>query len=740
MRPKFRRRRGEEGASLLIALAFMLVFALLVTALLQFSVTSFKASNTIVDRARASYSADAGVDTAIAQIRQDTTMQRGRDTALGGSACGPVSFSGADSTTPEASTSCSALPDSGAVRPGMNNFPANALLTTTGNVTLNGSGTLKTNANVYSDGGINLNGATLDAYDNMVSARQGCSPGIPGQQWITVKAECGISPSAPQYPDGTPPNYVSQVSGNLPLNRGPANCNTTNGIATFSSGYWTDPKKLTNLPGNCLAGVYYFQPGIFYFNFAGRSTLGHIWRINGIVVGGTPRGSWYSAGAVPPTPGANATQSVACDESQAGVQFVFGGDSQVQLDPPSTTAVSSLELCPSTDSRGDRIAIYGGADCTSCNTDQIVTALNPSKFTNNNDYGTNTGNCVQGVYASGGNANSFCTLPQPSSGPQPTTSAIDGLIATSDTNKKSATISFSDFDWSTNALGIPLEQQPDYPAGLQIQSVKIVVRHREPSVGETARIDVSGLTKNGTRTCVATPTPGADAGPWNYDGWAAAASVTPPPAWTPPGTDVLHDALICTNGTGLGNGTQITSTKGGGAGAQDIAKSLQVDYTVDYSGPGNLSTRPPQIDGLQVILTFSPLVIPQGGCVTGSDGFAPCSFINNAAGAAGHAGIWGTTYAPNAFLGIADNSFDFGGAANIVFNRGTIVASADLTGLPLPASDNKGRFRLGNGTGRTVQIVSNSDNQRVRALVRVVDSAAAPGLFAVVRQWSTAKP
>jgi hypothetical protein len=332
--------------------------------------------------------------------------------------------------------------------------------------------------------------------------------------------------------------------------------------------------------------------------------------------------------------------------------------------------------------------------------------------------------------------------PPPTSGP--TTSPIDGLIAQGvppgggGGGNKTETITVSGFDWSTNALNIAPAVQPDFPPGLQIQSVQVVVRHRESDVQETPSITVTALTGGGTKTCTAAPTPGSNAGPWNYDGWTLVSGLTPPPSWTPPGTDVLHAALPCTGGTGLGNGTQITATRGNGFNAQDLAKSLSVDYNV--TAPlGTLTLKPPQLDGLQVVVTLVPQVAPQDGCTTGAPGGPPCSFFSNNAGAQGHAGIWGTIYTPNAFIGISGQSFDFSGATNIVFNRGVIVSSTDLTGLP--SNDDKGRFRLGDGSGRTVELISNpASYARVRALVRIVDSATASphGFLAVVRQWSTA--
>jgi Tfp pilus assembly protein PilX len=749
IRRTVRRAHGEEGASLIIAMAFLLLFALLLTALLSFAVTSFGTVGNVADRMRLTYAADAAVDTAVQHIRQDPNMQVGRNSAYSGSQACDLTYQPTDGT-PTASASCTPQVNSGAVRAGMDGNPANAILTTSGGITATGTGTLNANANVYSDGGITLNGgATLDAYDNAITARGACTPTIPGVQWRAVQTQCNVSASAPQYHDGDPPtSYVSQLgSGTLPLNKGPAACAGTNGIATFSPGYWTDPKKLTSLPGGCLAGVYYFRPGVYYFNLASRA--GDVWSIKGRVVGGTPLGNWYSGGTAPPVPGANATAPVACDITQPGVQFVFGGNTQIHLDP-NGGAASSLELCPSTDSHGDRISVYGALSCASCNSDPIVAAFNPSNFNNNNNYTNNApNNCPSGAY--GGSTPSWCTLPQPpppSSGP--TTPPIDGKVAEGIApgggggGNKTETITFGGYDWSANNLGIALDQQPDIPPGLLIQSIQIVVRHREPDVQETPSITVGALVKSGNgtaqKTCTATPKPGSSAGPWNYDGWSLASTLTPPPTWTPPGTDVLNPPLACTGGTGLGNGSQITATRGNGANAQDLAKSLTVDYNVNAT-LGSLQQHPPQLDGLQIIVTLIPQVAPQGGCTTGDPGGPPCSFLLNNAGAQGHAGIWGTVYTPNAFIGISGSSFDFASSTNIVFNRGVIVSSMDIAGLP--ATDDKGRFRLGDGSGRTVELVSNpASYARVRALVRIVDSATASphGFLTVVRQWSTAKP
>src|SRR4051794_13389551 len=61
--------RGEDGQSLLIALAFLAFISLIVTALLQFGFASVKATATIRTNRSQAYDADAAMDAAIAKIR-----------------------------------------------------------------------------------------------------------------------------------------------------------------------------------------------------------------------------------------------------------------------------------------------------------------------------------------------------------------------------------------------------------------------------------------------------------------------------------------------------------------------------------------------------------------------------------------------------------------------------------------------------------------------------------------------
>src|SRR5262245_6468054 len=72
-----RRMRGEEGASLMLAMAFIVLFALMLTALLAFATTSFQSQATVNKLGHAADSAAAGIDTAIARVRNDPQMLLG---------------------------------------------------------------------------------------------------------------------------------------------------------------------------------------------------------------------------------------------------------------------------------------------------------------------------------------------------------------------------------------------------------------------------------------------------------------------------------------------------------------------------------------------------------------------------------------------------------------------------------------------------------------------------------------
>ena len=66
-----RRRRGEEGTSLILALAFLMVFALLIPAILDLGTTNVLATSKLKDQRSTVYASDGAMDGAIQYLRRN---------------------------------------------------------------------------------------------------------------------------------------------------------------------------------------------------------------------------------------------------------------------------------------------------------------------------------------------------------------------------------------------------------------------------------------------------------------------------------------------------------------------------------------------------------------------------------------------------------------------------------------------------------------------------------------------
>jgi hypothetical protein len=90
-----------------------------------------------------------------------------------------------------------------------------------------------------------------------------------------------------------------------------------------------------------------FDPGTYYFDFTTTGT--HVWSPQKTVVGGTPTGT--KSNTAPAVPGACVNPITT--SAAVGVQFVFGGDSRVDL------GASNWEICASYHAASIPTAIYG---------------------------------------------------------------------------------------------------------------------------------------------------------------------------------------------------------------------------------------------------------------------------------------------------------------------------------------------------------------------------------------------
>ncbi len=108
----------------MLAMAFIVFFALVLTALLSFSITSFESQATIQKNAENAYAAAAAIDTAVARVRNDPTMLLGGPAPCSGTLLTYHPTNGA----PDAPVTCTPVAGTDAVQPGVGG-PANALLT-----------------------------------------------------------------------------------------------------------------------------------------------------------------------------------------------------------------------------------------------------------------------------------------------------------------------------------------------------------------------------------------------------------------------------------------------------------------------------------------------------------------------------------------------------------------------------------------------------------------------------------
>jgi hypothetical protein len=135
---------------------------------------------------------------------------------------------------------------------------------------------------------------------------------------------------------------------------------TGSGVITFTQGYYgMKPDDLVKkYKSTCSGVVMHFKPGNYYFDYPGT------WDLSNASYN-PPGGKIKVVGGeeTNPTDLAGRKMGVACDEASAGVQFMFGGDSKINVDGTGAESASEgLELCgplANAANTPQRISIYG---------------------------------------------------------------------------------------------------------------------------------------------------------------------------------------------------------------------------------------------------------------------------------------------------------------------------------------------------------------------------------------------
>jgi hypothetical protein len=340
-----RRDNAEEGSALVIALLFLAVFGLLIGGILSLTQANLKTTGAIRARASNDYTGAAAVDGAVNYARNVA--------AVGGSAYDQTCFS-LPAATVNANTQvdvrCTGRSGSGTSTspfPASASQPSQAILGTS--VAANADGLVVAAAtSAHVQGPVAIAHTLNVGLASTVTATPGASSPVSAQTCtitgtVTPAPNCA-SITVPTDPatDATYPfnsSWVPNIGYPAPVAAMPA-CNG-NRVATFSPGTYSNLAALAGVFSACAGGAFWFQPGIYYFDFLDAGAASHDWTLadaNADIVGGAPSASWNpatfvaTAGILAPFPSSDATSGTSsCDPTKQGVLFVFGNDSRFTL-------------------------------------------------------------------------------------------------------------------------------------------------------------------------------------------------------------------------------------------------------------------------------------------------------------------------------------------------------------------------------------------------------------------------
>lgn len=358
-------RSDDSGVSLILALIFVTVVAVVIAATLSFVDTNMRGTIAVRSEAAQAAAADGAAQIAVNNIRRSTySVSTGACTPFTGGSDTlslPNFYQAIQGSNYSASVQCTVdTNDSSAGGGGVPitsaNRPGNAILSlgtssSEDGVNLNANGSKNSiivHGNIFSNSNIVADknpGMTTNA---TVTARTTCTGAIAANPKI-----CNFGNGANSA--GDDPNYAPPPAAPATAQTVPS-CNGTK-VRKLSPGLYNNLTALNNLTNSGCNATFWFQPGIYYFNYSGVWTLG-----SGYVVGGTAMPGQVADGVVPNMPGSCETP-IPPDPVPpggwinpgpgAGVEFVFGGTSQLALNK------GAMELCGSYSTTAPPLAVYG---------------------------------------------------------------------------------------------------------------------------------------------------------------------------------------------------------------------------------------------------------------------------------------------------------------------------------------------------------------------------------------------
>ena len=451
-----RLRREEDGSLLVTALIFVTVMGLVVGAMAELASVNMRNTVNTRDQREVVYTANSAVNAAIEAFRQSG------DENLCDQPLGINNIDDGDVTV-----TCVPTPTSSPGPSGENQPPLAVIALTSNNAEsgffADSGGKPYVVGGMYSNNRVSMTGSSTLKVEGPLVARSGCiTDGTSSIDSDSGNTQCNIGtagypdPADPSKPVVDPNKYPAAVSA-VPAYRPVPSCPAA-GPVIMQPGTYTDGQGLTDLFSACAGRVFHFPAsggsvGVYYFDFTNAGS--HEWTINNsatTLVGGTFR-TGVNTGNAQITP-----VGQRCNAQAAGVQFIFGGDSRINVQ------AGSVDLCAQYDSSqtNQQIAVYGLDD------------RHPIA-------GTTSSPTYNGASASG-----------PGFTNEDNARLIDNSVASATVTgaSPSQTITLNGFNMSA------------IPAGSKINSVDLKIRHHESIT--TGQLSVTGtLTGTGaTFSCI----------------------------------------------------------------------------------------------------------------------------------------------------------------------------------------------------------------------------------------------
>lgn len=429
----------DTGASLLVVLAFVTGVLVIASSLLAYSGTSLGGVKSTKFRNDVSYDVDGALKAGITQIRNSefqnmdpTTCGNYLTSSDGSATATAMNFPASNQDGNKVVVTCSGGPNTGLDAENVpitaSNRPGQAVLVLANSGTgfdngrngnLSVKGKIRGNSTISSSGG---GSSSITVLSGEVKAPS-CSGTI---TVLNGTKDCAAPAtwSDPSYP---------VASGSM-THRSVPSCNTT--TTSFEPGYYDDAEALSNRINNCNAKLFWFKPGVYYFDFrndapsastylSGTSTSTE-WLINNqnaLVVAGTPSISTTNPPAPSAAiPGACVSPLNSIGNNQ-GVTFIFGGSSRLNL------TRGYVEICGQYSKSRPPTAFHGATTTTATDAHATATVTTPDT-THSNTTGDVPYNNPNGAITAA-DSTAATVLPSPTPSPVPTTAATARIPASS---------------------------------------------------------------------------------------------------------------------------------------------------------------------------------------------------------------------------------------------------------------------------------------------------------------------